>query len=200
MTVALIRTRFYFAFYLSPSLPPRPFYLFLSSPSVPVSRGKTCAIQGRMQDCYSSQYGGVVGPCSADLTVILVVTESIHHSEASNAKHILPQPDQSQASWTTKCPVMPYFDHIIGEQLRLTKHSSDIFFPSLPASLSFFLPVSLGCKKTQRGVVINCVGYRVLSWLESFWVELMVGKFLLEYSRLFRDTKTTHKGGRNQWP
>lgn len=119
------------------------FYLFLSSPSVPVSRGKTCIIQGRMQDCYCSQYGGVVGPCSADLTVILVMTESIHHSEACNAKHILPQPDQSQASWTTKCLVMPYFDHIIGEQLRLTKHSSDFFFPSLPASLSFFLPLFL---------------------------------------------------------
>lgn len=29
---------------------------------------------------------------------------------ASNAKHILPQLDQSQATWTTKCPVMPYFD------------------------------------------------------------------------------------------
>lgn len=55
------------------------------------------------------------GPCSADLTVILALTGNIHHSGASNVKHILPQLDQSQAVWTTKCPVMPYFDHIIGE-------------------------------------------------------------------------------------
>lgn len=55
------------------------------------------------------------GCCSADLTVILAMTGNIHHSGASNVKHILPQLDQSQAVWTTKCPVMPYFDHIIGE-------------------------------------------------------------------------------------
>lgn len=59
--------------------------------------------------------GGGEGACSGDLTVILVVTGNIDHSGASNAKHILPQLDQSQAAWTTKCPVMPYFDHIIGE-------------------------------------------------------------------------------------
>lgn len=51
----------------------------------------------------------------ADLTVILVVTGNIHHSRATNVKHIVPQLDQSQTAWTTKCPVMTYFDHIIGE-------------------------------------------------------------------------------------
>lgn len=74
-------------------------------------------------------------PCSADLTVILVVTGNIHHSGASNVKHILPQLDQSQAAWTTKCPVMPYFDHIIGEPLQLTKYSSDFLSLSLSPCL-----------------------------------------------------------------
>lgn len=79
-----------------------------------MAREKGSMLQGWMQDGYCSQWGGG-GPCSADLTVILVMTGSIHHSGASNAKHIPPQLDQSQAAWTTKCPVMPYFDHIIGE-------------------------------------------------------------------------------------
>ena len=71
---------------------------------------------------------------------------------------------------------------------------------SLPLSRSLSFPASLGCKKAQRGVVINYVGYCVLSWLESSWVEPRVGQFLLEHDRLFRDTITTHKGSSNQWP
>lgn len=53
-----------------------------------------------------SNNGVGVGACSADLSVILVVTGSIYHSKAYNVKHILPQSDQSQAAWTTKCSVM----------------------------------------------------------------------------------------------
>lgn len=60
--------------------------------------------------------------------------------------------------------------------------------------------MSLGCKKSQRGLVINHVGYCVLSWLESSWVEPRVGCFLLEHSCLFRDTVTTPEGSSNQWP
>lgn len=96
---------------------------------------------GLWRECFRDGCGttialsrGGVGSCSADPTVILVVTGNIHHRGASNAKHIPPQPDQSQAAWTTQCPVMPYFDHIIGEQLQLTKHPSDFLFlsPLLP--------------------------------------------------------------------
>lgn len=77
-------------------------FLFLVTFLLPVARTK-----GRG---YTSGMDGV-----ADLTVILVVTGNIHHSRATNVKHIVPQLDQSQTSWTTKCPVMTYFDHIIGE-------------------------------------------------------------------------------------